>query len=209
VFRRLLAKKKDVFFRDMALLAGKGAEIVAALRTMFDDFPHVEERIARIKAIEDEADAIAHETISRLHRTFITPIDRNEINRIFKRLDDIVDMVEGAAQRVYIYELRATRREVEQLLNILEKQMALLQEAIGRLSDLRHAEPIRAILVQLHTLENQADDVLRASIGALFREEEDPKTLLKWKEVIEHLEDATDRCEDVADLFENILLEYA
>jgi predicted phosphate transport protein (TIGR00153 family) len=205
----LLTRKKDVFFRDMALLAGKGAEIVAALRAMFEDFPHVEERIARIKSIEDEADAIAHETIARLHRTFITPIDRNEINRIFKRLDDIVDMVEGAAQRVYIYELRATRREVEQLLDILEKQMALLQEAIGRLSDLRNAEPIRAILIRLHTLENEADNVLRASIGALFREEPDPKTLLKWKEVIEHLEDATDRCEDVADLFENILLEYA
>ena len=208
MLRRIL-RKKDTFFASMAALAGKASEIVAAFREMLADFPHVDERIARIKAIEDEADVIAHETIARLHKTFITPIDRNEINRIFKRLDDIVDMVEGAAQRVHIYELRATRREIEQLCDILEKQTALLQEAIGRLEDLRNPDPIRAILIQIHTLENEADNVLRASIGLLFREEKDPKTLLKWKEVIEHLEDATDRCEDVADLFENILLEYA
>jgi hypothetical protein len=193
----------------MAKSAGKGVEIVAAFRAMLEDLPHVETRIARIKAIEEEADGIAHETISLLHKTFVTPIDRNEINRIFKRLDDVVDMIEGAAMRVYIYELRATRREVAQLLDILEKQTALVQRAVGMLSDMRQAPEIRKILIEIQTLENQADSVLRAAIGALFREEQDPKELLKWKEVIELLETATDRCEDVADLFENILLEYA
>lgn len=208
MFKKLLPKK-DVFFENMAKSAGKGVEIAAAFRAMLEDLTHVEQRIARIKEIEREADTIAHETIALLHKTFVTPLDRNEINRIFKRLDDIVDMIEGAAQRVHIYEMRATRREVQHLLEILEKQTALIQQAIPLLSDLRHAETLRAKLIEIHTLENEADNVLRSSMGALFREEPDVKELIKWKEVIEHLEDATDRCEDVADLFENILLEYA
>jgi predicted phosphate transport protein (TIGR00153 family) len=208
VFKRLLPKK-DVFFQNMAKSAGKAVEIVAAFRSLMEDLPHVETHIARIKDIEHQADEIAHETIALLHKTFVTPLDRNEINQIFKRLDDIVDMVEGAAQRIYIYEMRTVRHEVMKLIEILEKQTSFVQRAVGALSDLRHPESLRGLLIEIHTLENEADDVLRSAIGVLFREEKDPKEVMKWKEVIENLEDATDRCEDVADLFENILLEYA
>src|SRR5262245_18794690 len=108
----------------MGRSAEKAVEIVAAFRKLIEDLSQVETRIARIKELEHEADAIAHETIARLHQTFVTPLDRNEIHRIFKRLDDVVDMVEGAAQRVYIYELKTMRGEVVQLLDILEKQVA-------------------------------------------------------------------------------------
>jgi hypothetical protein len=189
--------------------AAKGVEIVAAFRLMLFDLGNAEVHVARIKAIETEADAVAHETISLLHQTFVTPLDRNEINRIFKRLDDVVDLVESAAQRYFIYEMRAPRAEVVQLVGILEKQVAEVRTAVGLLSDMRRAEELRASLIRIHTLENEADGVLRASMGALVREIADTKDLLKWKEVIESLEDATDRCEDLADLFENVLLEYA
>jgi predicted phosphate transport protein (TIGR00153 family) len=208
VFKKLLPKK-DVFFSNMAAAAGKGVEIVAAFRALVEDLGNVEVHIARVKDIEHQADAIAHETISLLHKTFVTPLDRNEIHRIFQRLDDVVDMVEGAAQRIFLYEIRSMRREVVHLVEILEKQTALVKQGVACLSDLRHPDTLRGILIQVHTLENEADDVLRGAIGALFREEKDTKEILKWKEVIENLEDATDRCEDVADLLENILLEYA
>jgi predicted phosphate transport protein (TIGR00153 family) len=208
VFKRLLPRK-DVFFQKMEESAGKAVEIVAAFRRLLSDLPNRESHIARVKEIEHEADAIAHETISRLHKTFVTPLDRNEINRIFKRLDDVVDLVEAAAQRYVIYEMGSPRREVLELVEILEKQTAEVRTAVGFLSDMRKAEGLRQTLIGIHTLENQADAVLRGAMGALFREVQDTKDLLKWKEVIESLEDATDRCEDLADLFENVLLEYS
>jgi uncharacterized protein len=208
VFKRLLPRK-DLFFQKMEESAGKAVEIVAAFRALLFDLPNKESHIARVKEIEHEADAIAHETISRLHQTFVTPIDRNEINRIFKRLDDIVDLVEAAAQRYVIYEMRAPRQEILELVGILEKQTAAVRTAVGLLSDMRKADDLRRTLIEIHTLENQADGVLRMAMGTLFREMQDTKDLLKWKEVIESLEDATDRCEDLADLFENVLLEYS
>ena len=121
----------------------------------------------------------------------------------------MVDLVENVAQRVILYELTVIREEAWQLLGILERQVAVVARAVGGLCDLRRPEGLRAALIEVQTLENDADEVLRGALGRLFREDLDPRTLMKWKEVIEHLEEATDRCEDVADLFENVLLEYA
>jgi len=208
VFRRLLPKK-DGFFRDMEASSRKAVEITRALRALFEDPANAVRHVATIDRIEREADTIAHESISRLHKTFVTPLDRNEISRILKRLDDVVDLVDGAAQRYHIYGLDGVRDEAWRLLEILEKQVVVVERAVGCLSDLRHADGLRRDLIEIQALENEADEVLREALGRLFRELEDAKTLLKWKEVIERLEDATDRCEDVADLLENVILEYA
>ncbi|MCK6458435.1 MAG: DUF47 family protein [Planctomycetes bacterium] len=162
-----------------------------------------------MKAIEHEADRCLHETIGDLHRTFVTPLDRNEISTICKRLDDIIDLVEGAAMRTFHYEIRATRAPLLALLTVLEKQVVALREGLAVLHDMRHPEPLRECIVKVHTLENEADDILRPTIGSLFRDEQDPRMILKWKEIYEHVEKATDRCEDVADHIENILLEYS
>jgi len=204
-----LGKKKDAFFERMEALAARAEEIVTAFRAQLDHPGEAQARLAAVKEIEHAADRILHETIGDLRRTFVTPLDRNEINTICKRLDDIVDLVEGAAMRAYHYEIREARPPLLQLLDVLDQQVAALREGIGALQDLRHPERLRECIVKVHTLENDADDILRPAIGNLFREETDPRLILKWKEIYEHVEKATDRCEDVADHLENVLLEYA
>jgi predicted phosphate transport protein (TIGR00153 family) len=208
VFKRLLPKK-SVFFDHMEASATKAVEITKAFRALVDNLSEVEKHVAVIRELEHEADVILHETLAELQRSFITPLDRNEISKISKRLDDIIDLVEGAGQRMLHYELKTAPEPLLQLLDVLERQVGLVQQAVQGLSDLRHAEPLRKILIEIHTLENAADEILRPTIGALFRDEKDPRMIIKWKEVYEHIETATDRCEDVADQIENVLLEYA
>ena len=201
--------RKDQFFRYMEEAADRAVAIVAAFRELLDHFEAPEAHVQRILDLEHEADEKLHKVLAELHRTFVTPLDRNEISTICKRLDDIADLVEGAAQRVNHYGIRKLRPELRQLVDILMKQVELVRDAVRGLQDLRHAERLQPILIQINTLENEADRILRATIGGLFREEPDPREIIKWKEVYEHIEKATDRCEDVADQIENILLEYA
>lgn len=208
MFRKILPRK-DVFFRHMEAGADKAVEIVAAFRRLMDEMPAPEAAVQRIRDIEHEADEALHQVLSDLHRTFVTPLDRNEISKICKLLDDIVDLVEGAAQRILHYDLRVARPPIRELARILENQVQLVKRAVGNLPNLKEADALRETLIEINTLENQADQILRTTIGALFREEEDPREIIKWKEVYEHIEKATDRCEDVADHIENLLLEYA
>lgn len=208
MFKRL-GRKRDPFFEQMEVLAAKAEEIVTAFRAQLDHPEDAQARLAAVKDIEHEADRLLHGTIGDLHRTFVTPLDRNEINTICKRLDDIIDLVEGAAMRTYHYEIRTTRPPLLALLVVLEKQIAALREGLALLHDLRHTEALRECIVKVHTLENEADDILRPTIAGLFRDEQDPRMILKWKEIYEHVEKATDRCEDVADHLENVLLEYS
>lgn len=208
MLRRLLPRK-NIFFVFMDRQAAKAVEAIAALRVMLGDLGNVKAHLDTVKTIERVADDIAHEAIAQLHRTFITPMDRHDINRMTQRLDDVVDLIESVAQRLYHYDLEAPPQAVMRMVDVLDKQIAVMQRVVGRLSDLRHNEDIKAALVEIHSYENEADEILRPAIGDLFRHEADPKLIIKWKEIYEHLEQATDRCEDVADLVENILLEYA
>jgi len=208
MFRRLLPRK-DVFFTYMETSAAMVVQILAAYRDLVMDPTNSKARVDRVRALEHEADEHLHQVLLHLERTFVTPLDRNEISTICRRLDDIIDLIEGAAQRLYHYELSESPPPLLALVEILTELARIVQQAIGGLADLRNADELRQHLVEIHTLENKADDVLRPAIGDLFRQHEDARVIIKWKEVYEHLEEATDRCEDVADQIENILLEYA
>jgi uncharacterized protein len=208
VFRKLLPKK-DRFFVYMEGCAARAVEIVQAYRHLITDLKDAEARVAKVREIEHAADEQLHEILLELQRSFITPLDRNEISTICRRLDDIIDLVEGAAQRMLHYELKETPAPLHELVDVLEKLVAIVQQAVGGLCDLKRSDELRQLLIQIHTLENEADRILRPAIGDLFRMHTDARVIIKWKEVYEHLETATDRCEDVADQIENILLEYA
>lgn len=208
MFRRLLPKK-DVFFAQMDACAAKAVEITQAFKGLVANPAEVARRVEEIREIEHQADDHLHKILLNLQRTFITPLDRNEISTICRRLDDIIDLVEGAAQRMYYYELKDSPPPLLALVHVLEELTQIVQQAVGSLSDMRHPEKLRELLIQIHTLENQADGILRPAIGELFRIHTDTRLIIKWKEVYEHLETATDMCEDVADQIENILLEYA
>lgn len=208
MFRKLLPRK-SVFFTYMEQSAAKAVEIAEAFRELVRAPREATARVDGIRQLEHTADEHLHHILQELQRSFITPLDRNEISTICRRLDDIIDLVEGAAQRMLHYELLESPPPLERLVEILLELVKIVQQAIGHLPDLKNADELRMLLVKIHTLENQADGILRPAIGNLFRIHTDARDIIKWKEVYEHLEQATDRCEDVADQIDNILLEYA
>ena len=208
MFQKLLPRK-DIFFTYMETSASMVVQILDAYRDLVMDPSNSKERVERVSKLENDADEHLHKLLLDLERTFITPLDRNEISTISRRMDDIIDLVEGAAQRLYYYELSESPEPLLQLVEILTELAGIVQKAIGGLANLKRADELRGYLVEIHTLENKADGILRPAIGELFKKYTDARDIIKWKEVYEHLEEATDRCEDVADQIENILLEYA
>jgi uncharacterized protein len=162
----------------------------------------------RIKEIEHEADTVTHQCVEALHKTFVTPIDRYDIHRLISRMDDVMDLVEAASDRISLYELLTMTQEVKDLSDVLSRSAVEVEAAIKLLRNMKHADAIRQKCIDINRLENEGDAVLRSALAKLFRTEKDPITVIKWKEIYELLEAATDRCEDVANIIEGVVLEH-
>jgi predicted phosphate transport protein (TIGR00153 family) len=165
-------------------------------------------RVARIKQIEHRADDVTHTCINALHNTFITPIDRADIHRLMRRLDDIVDSVDAAASRMALYELTIFRPELKQLTEVLVAATAHIDNAVRSLPRLsKESDNIQRCCIAVYQAENDGDELLRAALVRLFKEETDAITIMKWKEIFERLERATDRCQEVANIISGIVIE--
>ncbi len=208
VFGRLLPRETSFFsfFEKHAALTLEGAK---AFRDLVAAGGAIPELAKRIKQIEHEADTVTHQCVEALHKTFITPIEREDVHRLISRLDDILDYVEAAAERIILYEIDELTPEVRELAQVLVKAAERLAVTLHGLRDMKHAEPILEACVDVNRLENEADAILRIAVARLFREEANPITVIKWKEIYEDLESASDRCEDVANIVEGIVLENA
>jgi hypothetical protein len=145
--------------------------------------------------------------VERLHKVFITPIDRNDIFRLISKMDDVMDFVEAASQRVALYEVDGHNNELWALARVLQSGSERISEALVGMRNLKHPELILEKCVEINRLENEADVLLRVAIAKLFKEEKDPMAVIKWKEIFELMETATDRCEDVANIIEGVVLE--
>jgi uncharacterized protein Yka (UPF0111/DUF47 family) len=171
-------------------------EAAKALDQLAADFTDVEVKVARIKHLEHEGDQVAHQTFGLLSRTWITPIDR----------EDVLDYLDAAAARLVLYRIPAPTPALKSATSILVQSAEAILRAIGLIGDLKNSAAILEICVEINRLENEADSLNRISIGRLFETEKDPIVLMKWKEIYEVLEAATDCCEDVANVFEQIVL---
>jgi len=191
-------------FREASELIVLGS---TEFKSMLQDLAHAESRSRNIKDIEHRCDKVTHQTVELLHTTFITPMDRDEIHTLISRLDDILDYIEAASTRVFLYDIKAATPEMVELANICCTSAEKVRDAIRRLDNLKDPAEIRALCVEINRLENDADHVLRSGMAKLFREENDVKQLIKLKEIYELLETVTDRCEDVANVIESIVLE--
>ena len=161
-----------------------------------------------IKALESEADAVGHELFDRLNRTFITPIDREDIARLAHAVDDISDQIYAAANRVALYHIEAPTQTMKEFIIILRAQIRELDDGIRCLrkpSQLKHNIPPH--IIEIHRLENEADRLLNKAVAELFATH-DPVPIIKYKEIYEHLESGTDVCEDVADVLQDILRKH-
>jgi predicted phosphate transport protein (TIGR00153 family) len=164
---------------------------------------------ARIKAAESAADSITHETIRRLHETWITPFDRNDIHSLITRMDDVLDMIEAAAERVVLFQVTDSPPEAAALTHLLARACEALAKAVALLDTMRRATELLELCVEVNVLENEADALHRRAIADLFSTGNDPLRVMKWRDILDNLESATDRCEDVANILEGVVLEYA
>ncbi len=208
VLRRLLPKKPE-FFELFSRHAALGVEGARLLEALVGDLQHVEERAKRIREIEHDADGVCQQTMELLHSSFITPIERADIHLISSRLDDIMDHVEATAQKLWLYEITVATPEVAEMSQCLVRATEAVRKTVDALSDLRDPDRIRALCNDVKAVEKENDRLLRRATARLFKEEQDPKMLIKWKEIYENIEDAVDRCEDVANVVEGVVLENA
>ncbi|ADJ63580.1 MULTISPECIES: DUF47 domain-containing protein [Herbaspirillum] len=208
MFGRLMPTEGKFFdlFNQHAELAVKCAKEMVALMTNFDD---LEIRVHAIEAVEKEADKVTHNAIELLHKTFITPLDRDDIHQLITRMDDILDLLEDAAQTISLYDIKAITPEAKRLAELCLSCAEKVQSAVGLLSNMDNSRQILAICQEIDRLESDADHVMRAAMSKLFRDEPDVRTLIKLKAIYEILETVTDRCEDVANIIEGIIVENA
>ena len=208
MLRKLLPKKSE-FFGLFSRHAALGVEGALLLEALFADLRSVEEQSRRIRDVEHQADTICQQTMELLHSSFITPMERGNIHDLSSRLDDIMDHIEATSQKLWLYEITVATPEAPEMSQLLVRATQALQKAVDALSDLRDPGRIRALCNEVKAVEKENDRLLRRATARLFKEEQDPKMLIKWKEIYENIEDAVDRCEDVANVVEGVVLENA
>jgi predicted phosphate transport protein (TIGR00153 family) len=208
MLRRLLPREEDFFglFEQHAALTVEGAR---EMQRLLGGGQNARVLAARIKEIEHETDVITHACVEKLHKTFITPFDRDDIHTLITRMDDVMDYIESAAAAVMLYELVEMTAPAQELAQVLVRSCEATAVAVRGLRTVKQADAILKACIEVNRLENEGDEILRNGIAGLFREAKDPLLVLKWKEVYEALETATDRCEDVANIIEGVVLEHA
>lgn len=208
MFGRLMPTEGKFFdyFNQHAELCVKGATEMVAMMTNFDD---LENRVHAIESIEKQADKVTHTTIDMLHKTFITPLDRDDIHQLITRMDDILDLLEDGAQTVSLYDITNATPEAKRLAELCLASAEKVKEAVALLHNMDNSRKILEICTEIDRLEADADHVMRAAMSKLFREEPDVRNLIKYKAIYEILETVTDRCEDVANILQAIIVENA
>ena len=201
-------KKETDFFEIFECMGDNLVKAAEAMIDFFHEFSDMPAKIKHIKELEHDNYLLTHEIIRKLNQTFITPIDREDIHLLASRMDDILDMIWGAAERSQIFNLKASTSEAAALAKTLAATIDLIYRAVNHLRKKEYAY-IQDLCIQIHGLENQNDSIFREALGKLFEEIQDPIMIIKWKDIYQNLENATDRCEDVANILESIVLKYA
>lgn len=202
--------KEEAFSEQFEALADKIYEGGEIFLDMMKDYLNMEEKVSKLKAIEHEADTITHSIYQKLHKTFITPLDREDIYALANRMDSIMDMIESSATRMHLYRIRAPLPECRELVLVLYKSIALVRKIVFAMRHYKKdSKAVLDMCVEINSLENEGDQLLRQSMARLFEREEDPIELIKWKEIFERIEEATDICEDVSNVIEGIILKHA
>lgn len=210
IFQYFIPKDKKffpLFEKDSANLISLGEKLVEALNT--DDLTRRKELFKDIEDLEHTGDEITHQIHLELSKNFITPFDREDIHRLASALDDIADYIHGSASRIDLYQVTEITPPIKELASLILQACQDLNKAIHELRDLKNVRIIADSCVRINSIENQADYVFDKAVGELFMYEKDAIKLIKYKEILSALEDATDMCEDAANVLESILVKNA
>jgi predicted phosphate transport protein (TIGR00153 family) len=201
-----LIPREERFFDDFVAMAEQIRLAATMLEEMLAPEKPIWDKADQIKEVEHKCDFLTHEIIQRLHRTFVTPLDREDIHTLARSLDDVMDAIDASASVVRLYSIEQVRPDARELARIIK---ASAGEMVKALKALERRKGVAEPAVEINRLENEADRVHQAAVRLLFQEERDPIEIMKWKEILDFLEDATDRCEDVANVVEGVVVKHA
>ena len=205
-----MSPQKYGFYELFIRHATIGLDGTRCLLGVLKTFPREKDSLSQVAGIEHECDSIAHMTIELLHRTFILPLDRDEIRNLVKTLDDIIDAVEDASRRIILFEVVEIPPRFVELVQVLLRAQEEVVKATKLLEKKRNTAELQSVMQEIHRLENEGDRLFHAGLADLFRDHaHDPLTVIKLKEILEAIEFAIDRCEDVSNLVEGIVLEHS
>ncbi|HOK06001.1 MAG TPA: DUF47 family protein [Syntrophales bacterium] len=202
---RLIPREEKFYdlFEELAEKIDEGARLFLDMLNNYDSF---EPRLVKLKEIEHEADIITHRTYEKMHKTFLTPMDREDIYALVNKMDSILDMTEASAIRMSLYKIKAPAPELIEQAKLLNEATKRVKTIVHGLRDMKNAPLILENCVEINTIENAGDSILRTTMAKLFEQEKDPFELIKWKEIFERFEEALDVCEDVSNIVEGIVL---
>lgn len=207
MLKKFLPKETDFFtmFETASLNVNKAAILLV---DMMEDLSLSEIKTKEIYEAEQEGDMITHEVMRSLNKTFLTPVDREDIHALVNGLDDVLDLIWASADRAMLFKLDTPMTEAIEMSKTLHETTEVITKAIGALKEKKYSY-IQEYCIEINRLENRGDRIFREALVKLFDNIKDPIMVIKWKEVYEHLEEASDTCEDVADILEGIVLKHA
>lgn len=204
-----LMPKSDEFFDDFDAQCAVTVEGAKMLYELLSDYRDVATRVQALKDVEHRGDEVTHTAFNRLHQQFITPFDRGQIHSLLSRIDDVLDLTNAAAARLHYYEIPASLPDATELARLLVLSTQKVQEVVAALRLIKKPEQILAGCKEIKRLETQADEALRAGVGRLFKSGADTLLIIKWKEIYDLIETATDKCQSVANVIEGVVLEHS
>jgi len=201
--------REEKFFDLIQESAQNMVKAAQGLKEMVDTWEHVEGSVGEITELEHQGDTITHEIMARLHRTFVTPFDREDIAQLANVLDDVTDFIHAAADAMLVYKVDRPGQRARELADILVQATEEVERVIPQLRKRIVLSQVLKRCVEINRLENVADRVFRSAMAELFADSTDIADIIKWREIYEHMESATDRCEDVANVLEGVALKHA
>ncbi len=201
-----IVPREEQFFDMFTELAGLAVEAATELTKMVNDIANAPHTARRIKDLEHRADDLTHGIIDKLNRSFVTPIERGDVHALACALDEVIDYIEVAGHKISLYELDGVRQEVVVIAELILAGTKNVEKAVR---SLRRFPDVKPHLLEINRLEEEADHICRNALANLLNNEKDPVAIIKWKEIIEVLEGTTDRCEDVANIVDGVIVKNA
>lgn len=204
-----LFPREQKFFVLFEQSAQNAVKIAQQLRDLVNTWENVKERVEMITSLEHDGDAITHQIIAQLHRTFVTPLDREDIALLAQTLDDITDLIHSAADAMLLYKVERPTDKVKELVDTVVQATAEVQKGVAEIDNRIDKDKLLKRSMEINRLENVGDSVYRSALAELFVNSPDFAYLVKWREIYEDIESAIDKCEDIANILEGIALKYA
>jgi predicted phosphate transport protein (TIGR00153 family) len=201
--------KQEKFYDLFEELINKIEEGGKLFLCMVENYEYPLPKITKLKELEHEADVITHRTYEKMHKSFLTPLDREDIYALVNKMDSILDMIEASAARMSLYKVKKPTKVIIDQAKILNEAISKVKLIVYAMRDMKNSKMIIDACVEINTLENEGDIVLRTAMVDLFENEKDAIELIKWKEIFERIEEALDVCEDVSNIVEGIVLKHA